>query len=85
DLFGSIALINLELNGVTLPIAGEMENQQISIKVEGGSNKLDIEFNLDRILAVQTASFQHILEGFDTDWQDTGNINVVTYQNLPPG
>ncbi|MFT4875019.1 MAG: hypothetical protein ACI9KD_003163 [Congregibacter sp.] len=29
--------------------------------------------------------YQHKLEGFDNNWQNTGNVNVATYQNLPPG
>ncbi|EAQ98347.2 protein with unknown function [Congregibacter litoralis KT71] len=29
--------------------------------------------------------YEHKLEGFDKEWQNTGSVNVVTYQNLPPG
>lgn len=82
---GSVVLTNVTMNETQVTIRENFERAKWLLRVIERKAKIEFEFGSDKMLWFQTAKYQHKLEGFDTDWQDTGNINVATYQNLPPG
>ncbi|EED30982.1 Two component regulator three Y motif family protein [gamma proteobacterium NOR5-3] len=82
---GTVALTNIRLDETQLTIEDNFAGKRAQIQISDQKTKLGLEFGLSKLLWFQSSSFQHKLEGFDTDWQNTGNINVATYQNLPPG
>lgn len=85
QLSGAVVLTKVKLNEVNLTIQDRSTGDDRLVEVKSLRAKIEFEFSIDHILASQPATYQHKLEGFDKDWQDTGNINFASYQNLPPG
>ncbi|WOJ93403.1 triple tyrosine motif-containing protein [Congregibacter variabilis] len=82
---GSVALTSVRLNETQLKIRENFAGKKWLLQVSDRATKIEFKFGLRQMLWFQTATYQHKLEGFDTDWRDSGNANIATYQNLPPG
>lgn len=84
---GSVEITAIAVDERYVEFKREYEDDTESrlLRVEDANSLILIEYGLHSLLPQITAPFQHKLEGFDTDWQDSGNINRVSYQNLPPG
>lgn len=61
------------------------DSSTVNLSVAARQRTIQFHLTVNDYRLPMIHQYQHKLEGFDTDWQDTGNINVATYQNLPPG
>ncbi|MDB4476436.1 hypothetical protein N9052_02530 [bacterium] len=61
------------------------DSSLINLSVAPRQKTIEFHLTVNDYRLPMIHQYQHKLEGFDTDWQDTGNVNVATYQNLPPG
>ncbi|WOJ96551.1 triple tyrosine motif-containing protein [Congregibacter brevis] len=82
---GSLIVTRVSLNQSPILVPSELDQVTLSLRLNALPNKLNLEYGLQEILATHVLGLQHKLEGLDQDWQDSGSVNVVTYQNLPPG
>lgn len=64
---------------------GHSQNSSAYTAVDPDHRTIEFHFTVNDYRLPLEQRFQHKLEGFDTDWQDSGNVNRVSYQNLPPG
>jgi len=82
---GSLIIRTIKVNERYVEFEDASENENRLLSLDGRNDTILIELGTKKFLTRETVRYQHKLEGFDTDWQDSGNINSVTYQNLPPG
>lgn len=55
------------------------------IKLNNNQRNFSVEFASLCFLAPEKNLYQYKLEGFDEEWIHSGNRNVATYTNIPPG
>ncbi|WP_439107853.1 triple tyrosine motif-containing protein, partial [Congregibacter sp.] len=85
NVSGSVVLTKIRVDDRDWLNAPALRQVNQTLRVEGLHKKIHIEYDEGQILLSRVNEYQHKLEGFDTDWQDTGSVNVATYQNLAPG
>ena len=84
------------LNFNTLPPPVHVERivaDHKTIDVRAGDSRVDlpaltrglqIDYTALSLVAPEKVRFRHMLEGYDSDWQDAGNRRQAFYTNLPP-
>lgn len=58
---------------------------QWTFRLPAGSRRLEFHFTGVDLAAPRWVRFRHRLEGFDTDWVETGHRREATYTRVPPG
>lgn len=56
-----------------------------AFRLPAGSRRLEFHFTAVDLAAPRWVRFRHRLEGFDTDWVETGHRREATYTQVPPG
>ncbi len=56
-----------------------------AIRVKSGARSFEFQCTSPNILAADSLTFRHQLEGLDHDWVEDGNDHVFAYNRLPPG
>ena len=56
-----------------------------TVLLKHNQNTLTFEFAALNYIIPEKNKFRYIMENFDTDWTNCGNINFAHYTNLPPG
>lgn len=71
----------------TINISGKerLLTSEESLKLEPEENSLSIKFGLLTDENTFPYSFEYKLEGFDTEWMQSGQMKEAGYNNLPPG
>jgi signal transduction histidine kinase len=55
------------------------------LELPAGTTRFDLYYTAPSFVAPEKVRFKYKLEGFDTDWIDSGNRRVAYYTNLRPG
>jgi signal transduction histidine kinase/ligand-binding sensor domain-containing protein len=53
--------------------------------VASATKKLEFQYTAPTFISPEKVQFRHRLEGFDTDWTETGTQRYAAYSQLPPG
>lgn len=59
------------------------ETGRISLPYD--ENKISVEFSSLDFTITERNQYAYMLEGFDNDWINLGNVNVLNYTNMPSG
>ena len=80
-----LLITDIEVNGVKLAASDGIVWSDKEIRLEHHQNSLTFNFsNLDFGQQQQTV-YQCLLEGYDKEWIDLGNLHFTTYKQLSPG
>jgi signal transduction histidine kinase/ligand-binding sensor domain-containing protein len=63
---------------------GETYEAENGLRLPARIRNLAIDYTALSLVAPEKVRFRYKLEGYDSDWQETGNRRQVFYTNLPP-
>ncbi len=82
----------IKINSQPPPVVIEqisIDDQSIApgdgIELAPGTTRLDLYYTAPSFVAPEKVRFKYKLEGFDTDWVDSGTRRIAYYTNLRPG
>jgi len=66
-------------------LSGEPPAADGRLKIASGRHRLEFQYTGLSFAAPERVCFQHLLEGLDSSWIDTGPQRTAVYDYLPPG
>ncbi|MFC2104835.1 two-component regulator propeller domain-containing protein [Bacteroidota bacterium] len=55
------------------------------INIHAKHKRFNIDYTAIDLIFPQKISFKHMLEPFETEWTDAGNVRTISYTNIDPG
>lgn len=68
-----------------LTVDGRLVPRDGDVRLEPGTERLELRYTATRLVVPQNARFRYRLEGFDRAWVDAGTRRSATYTNLHHG
>lgn len=85
DRSGSLLITKMLIDGKQVMPEQNFVEGEWGLQLLEAHKEVSVELASSELFPNDASGFEHKLEGFDKEWQNTGSVNVVTYQNLPPG